>query len=1297
MTPRTFLLVFLLSFLPSLTWGKDDHTAAYFRCYYEVLNLPQTSILQIVQDRKGFLWLATGRGVYRFDGHTAVKLADILPEYRDELSGHISWLMIDEDNKLWLNNGLIYDLDKDNISRNSIPVESAYNAPLIDKRNNLWLNCDNGFVRYTNNNKDIARVEAAVGPGFSLSDYYVWGVSDDAMLYRMSVGEGDIAVLKYDLARWGIDDITVIKAITDNLILVGSSSTGLWRYEVRTQTARQIIPEEHVRDIMLYSPSVCWLATENGIYIYDVNTDEIEHWAKDSENPYAIQDHSIYSFYKDREGGVWCGSYFRGLSYVPNSQCKFNSFKPSKRYPGLKGTIVREFCKDDDGHLWIGTEDGGLNCFNIYDGTFTNYSKTTGLATNNIRGLCLVGNELWCGSTDCGIEVFNIKERAVVRSLRSTDKVCGLASDAVSSILRTPEGRLLVATDAGVQEYNTDTDSFSNVFKNIEACNQLYQDSKGHIWCVCTHALICLSPDGTSQRYDLNNATIQSVMESRNHTIWVATSSGVARLDMERGEFVPYALSDWHIPTNYAYRIIEDGLGYFWVSTAYGLVRFQPDTQSTYVFTTLEALPENRFNANSSFLDSNGILYFGTINGFISFDPTLLLPNKIVPHPALTKLTCTGKNQKHVLYGMENHDFSINYTENNVTFDFATFTYTAPDALRCRYMLTPLDKSWHVQQGHTPITYYGLSPGNYTLLLQTTDYNGEWCDNQVSYRIEIMPPFYLSWWAKTIYVLLLMGTVIFLFSLWNQRMKRKQQQHVQEMKDATEKELYHTKIKFFTTIMHEIRTPLTLIKVPLEKEMEKNHSENLQLVKKNVERLHHLCTQLLDFRKMESERLQLNFINTSLSDLLRDILFSFSAQIEDNGLAYEDNLDTVTIDAPVDREAFTKIVSNLMNNAIKYAATRIKVQLGTESDNFYLSIYNDGEKIAKEEHTKIFNMFYRTEDAKSKDGMGVGLALSRQLAEMHNGSLELVNNADITHFKLSLPLHQQLVFSIEVSKNIVEDNEQIEYVADACNDATVLIVEDEPELRAFLKDSLAETYHVVVASNGVQALELLKEVPISIIITDVMMPKMGGCELCSAVKNDIELCGIPVVMLTAKNTVQAKLDGYAAGAEEYIEKPFSMKYLHARISAILHKRKEEVQHHFQSTPVINIANLSAKSEKALVSRFCQLVNDNLNNEKLNIAFLCEQLGMSQTTFYRKLKSAMDISPNDYIRMMRVERAAAILLEVEDVRISDVAYELGFSSPSYFTRCFIQHYGMPPKEYVIQKKASKSLSTSERNF
>lgn len=1283
---KTLFFIFICFFLSLSLSGKPINKPAYFRYYFDKLNLPQTTILQIEQDAKGYLWLATGHGVYRFDGNQAVSLAEIVPGNDEILKQYTTWIMVDDNaGLLWMSTGYVFEFKTGLLRKNEISSEKMQNAPLVDVQGNLWLSFLDRYVKYNKGYSDCSVLEASVGLGFTKSEHYVWGVSSSNFIYRMTIGEGNISSVQYDLNKWGIHNVTKLCAVNDELLLIGTKYSGVWLFDVVNKEARKIFHENYIRDIMPYSASVYWIATENGIYIYDIISDTTEHWTKDSYNMFSLKDHAIYSLYKDREGGIWCGSYFRGLSYVPNGLCHFNSFKPCSLYPDLKGTVYREFCQDKDGNIWIGTEDGGLNCFTKKNDRFVNYSKINGLGSNNIHGLFLDGNELWCGSFDNGIEIFDIRKRKVVRSYKAGDGVSKLVSDFVFSIIRKRDGKIWIGTDRGIQQFDDVSDSFESIYPDITLCKSLFQDSNGIVWCASNNTLYSITEDGKLDKYYFGSKSVQSVMETTDNEIWFATSEGIAHYDKAKNDFVFYSLSDLSDPTNYAYSIVEDGQGFFWISTAHGLVRFNPSTRSSYVYTTLEGLPENRFNVNSSFIDSDGLIYFGTIDGFASFDPTLLLPSKILPRLGLTKMICSGVNKERVIYNLTDSVFNIDYTENNIKLELSSFTYTAPDALRYRYRLDPLDKSWHVQHGYAPVTYLSLPPGKYKLRFQITDYNGIWVPKEVCYTINIIPPFYASWYAKLFYVIFICAFVILVLKLWHKRMKKKQLIHIQEVKDATEKQIYHTKINFFTTIVHEIRTPLTLIKAPLDKELEKNRSENLLLVEKNVDRLQNLCTQLLDFRKMESDQLQLNFVKTNLPDLLKGILYRFSAQILDNGMVCEDNLDSIVLEAPVDREAFTKIVSNLLNNAVKYGSKYISVELTSDTDNLYFSVYNDGERITESDRSKIFNMFYRTESVENATGNGIGLSFCRSLAEMHNGKLELVDDNDFTHFRLTLPLKQEVVFSIESLTDESSEDEVGNVDIPINGEVTILVVEDEPELRAFLKESLSETYRVLTASNGVQAMDIIEKTSVSLVVTDIMMPKMDGCELCRAIKNRMDFCGIPVVMLTSKNTVESRLDGYMAGAEEYIEKPFSMKYLSARIAIILEKKKKEAETHYNSQTTINIDCLIDNSDRVLIEKFRSIVEENLTNDKLDIPFLCEKLGMSQSTFFRKLKSVLNVSPNDYIRIARLEHAAKILLENDKMRIRDVAYELGFSTPSYFTRCFIQHYGMTPKEYMSSKK------------
>lgn len=1280
---KTLFLSLILSLI-SISSFAEINVASFFRCYYDELNFTQTIILDIEQDSDGYIWLATSRGVYRFDGNEAVPLSDMYPDYRDMLDGYIPWIMITDSNKLWICNGYIYDLKSGYIEGNNISNSLTMNKPIVDRLGNIWFNNYDGFAKYDSSSKKMFHLKTKVCIGFTSSENYVWGVNSNSELLRMSISSGNIDVRNISLPVWVVNDITLLHAINDTSLLIGTKSKGLWLFDTSTSDIRQLFQENYIRYVLTYDPSTYWIATENGIYVYNLDLDQIVHWEKDPLDSYAIQDHSIYSFFKDREGGIWCGSYFRGLSYVPNSQLNFCSYKPSKTYLGFKGTVVREFCSDSNGNIWFGTEDCGINCFNPEKYHFKNFSKDNGLGTNNVHGLCIDGNILWCGSFDNGIELFDVNSKKVVHSFKAGDGNSNLSSNFVFTILKNVNGDIWIGTDSGIQIYDRATKRFGNRLDGIGLCSHLIQDSNKNVWAVSNNRLIRISAEGKQTEFHINRGSIQSVMESRNNEIWVATSVGISRLDVEKGTFVNYTISDQDSSTNFTFRIEEDLNGYFWISTGHGLVRYHPETHSFYVFTSIEGLPEDKFNQSSSFKDENGTLYFGTINGFTAFNPDIPSVEKNTPAPKISRLTCMGVNKERTVYNIENDIYDIDHTENTLTFEFSSLTYTAPDALLCRYRIDPIDKDWHVQQGFSPFTYPSMSPGKYTIRFQTTDYNGVWADNEVAYRFEIVPPLYFSFWAKSLYFLLFLLVLVIIVRRWIKAQKEKQAMHILEVRQATEKEIYNTKINFFTTIVHEIRTPLTLIKAPLEKEIEKNKSENLQLVEKNVDRLHNLCTQLLDFRKMESEQMQLNFVKTNLSDFLKGILYRFSAQIIENKLRCEDNLDHINIEAPVDREAFTKIVSNMMTNAVKYADSAIKIELGKTADNFYLMVSNDGTVIDKSDRSKVFNMFYWSHDAEVKQGTGIGLAFCRSLAEMHNGTLEIVDSKEYTCFKLTLPLKQQMVFSIE---SVNDNDENIDISPFELSDdfkATILIVEDEPELRDFLKRAFSNLYNVVVASNGLNAMQVIEKIPVSLVITDIMMPKMDGCELCRAIKSRIELSGIPVVMLTAKNTVESRLEGYMVGAEEYIEKPFSIKYLIARVASIIEKKKKDAEINLLSDISVNISNVSNSSDAALVERFKKLVNENISSDKLNIPFLCEQMGMSQTTFFRKMKSVLNVSPNDYIRIARIERAAAVLLEVEHVRISDVSYELGFSSPSYFTRCFMQHYGVSPKDYISRK-------------
>ena len=516
---------------------------------------------------------------------------------------------------------------------------------------------------------------------------------------------------------------------------------------------------------------------------------------------------------------------------------------------------------------------------------------------------------------------------------------------------------------------------------------------------------------------------------------------------------------------------------------------------------------------------------------------------------------------------------------------------------------------------------------------------------------------------------------------------RRQQQHIQAFEREKERELYNAKISFFTNIAHEIRTPLTLIKGPLEnilakqKTMDRNMAEDLIVMDRNTNRLLDLTNQLLDFQKIEKEHLSLNLTRQNVSDIVEETFYRFSSSAKQQHKTFELELGGGEAYAQVDREAFTKILSNLLNNALKYSETMIRVELTMLDNAFRVTVTNDGEVVPPEMREAIFAPFFRHTRKSESTGTGIGLALSRSLAELHHGTLVMGGDRELNEFILTIPVCRQE--AADAGDPASEENP--ESIPDERGDPgweaySILVVEDNPEMCAFIRRQVSENYSVLTAENGVEALELLEKNFINLIVSDIMMPKMDGIELCRRVKNDLRYSHIPLILLTAKTNLRSKISGMDAGADAYVEKPFSSDYLLSVIANLI-KSRQKLSEAFSKNPLV-LANTMATSsaDTDFIVRLQEIIHANLSDPEFKINDIAEMVHMSRASFYRKIKGVLDMTPNDYLRLERLKTAARLLKD-KRYHINEVCYMVGFSSTSYFAKCFQKQFGVLPKKFV----------------
>ena len=888
-----------------------------------------------------------------------------------------------------------------------------------------------------------------------------------------------------------------------------------------------------------------------------------------------------------------------------------------------------------------------------------------------------------------------------------------MIDNSVFSICCTTTGDIYLGTLFGLLRYNKQSDDFDRIPElNGRFVYDIKEDSGGNLW-LATYAngAYCYNVSEKKWKnylHDKNNPKslpydkVLSIFEDSHRQIWLTTQGGgFCRFQPDTETFANYNLSAG-LPNDVVYQIVEDKDGLLWLTTNNGLVCFQPTTGVMKVYTTSNGLLGDQFNYRSSFEAEDGTIYLGSIDGFIAFNPKNFSENKFLPSIVITDFFLFGKEvyagepgsplEKSITFSDQ---LVLQSNQNSFSFRVAALDFQAPKTSRIMYKLEGFDTDW-LTVGESPIvTYSNLRYGDYTFRVKVANSDGVWSDDEVVLEVHILPPFYLSIWAYCAYALLIIGCSLQIVVYFKRRSNSKHRRQMEKFEQEKEREVYHAKIDFFTNVAHEIRTPLTLIKGPLEniilkKQVDAETQEDLNVMKQNTERLLNLTNQLLDFRKTESQGFRLNFAKCNVTEVLKETHVRFTSLAKQKGLEFTLQVPEKDFYAHVNREAFTKIISNLLNNGVKYAESYVHISLevseADDNNSFRIRTENDGVIIPNEMKEEIFKPFVRfneKEDGKVTTGTGIGLALSRSLAELHQGTLAMGEGEENNTFCLTLPIVQDMTITLTPEPEAGMDKMSeipAGEVEKKDNRPTVLVVEDNPDMLAFVVRQLSKEYAVLTATNGEEALQVLDGNYVNLVVSDVVMPVMDGFELCKRIKSDLNYSHIPVILLTAKTNIQSKIEGMELGADAYLEKPFSVEYLQACASSLIQNR-EKLRKAFAQSPFV-AANTMAltKADEDFIKKLNEVIQVNYSNPEFSMDDMADSLNMSRSNFYRKIKGVLDLSPNEYLRLERLKRAAQLLKEGEN-RVNEICYMVGFNSPSYFAKCFQKQFGVLPKDFV----------------
>ncbi|MDR1881531.1 MAG: response regulator [Prevotella sp.] len=1305
----------------------------FFRKYQVEDGLSHNSVWCTLQDSYGFMWFGTSDGLNRFDGRKFKVYRNDIQDSFSLRNNSVQALFEDKNGNIWIGTSsgiFIYDRKSDKFRR-------------FDKKTQYGVFISGEVKKIIKTGKGLVWI-ATLGQGLFIYDpetdvleqnskytSFVWDIGEDSTsrVYSSSLQEGLICydrdgryvesfVLLPDKKDSGNLKINCIQAIGDkvwfsvgaNTLGVLDSATGRISYFGNDRNIGTI------RAISRYSEKELLAGSDNGLYIFDIRRDKFTRIDNPSDAR-SLSDQSIHSILKDVEGGFWITTYLGGVNYLPQQTKVFEYYSPTYISLSSTGKVISGFCKDRRGNIWVGSQDG-LMFLNRNTQKPEPHAIPGKVQKPDVRSLLLDGENLWVGTYSGGLKVYDPETKRITGYYHAGESSETICSNDVLSLYKDSRGDIYVGTTWGLCKYNRTRDNFEtlNFVGTMTSVSDILEDNEKYLWIATYNSgVFRFNPQNRQWKHytheenssaSITSNAIITLFRDTEGKIWFGTNGGgLCYFDKNSESFVDFDPQNQILPNKVIYSIEEDDLGNFWISSNAGLLRVnRKDRTNRKLFTQEDGLQSNQFNFKASLKADDGKLYFGGINGFNAFYPDEFKENNYIPPVYIVdvRLYNTDENKSKELLNLSGPVYMakkivLPYGSNSIVIEFDALSYEAPNRNRYIYMLEGFDRDWVDSENSNVASYTNLPPGQYTFRVKGANNDNKWNEQSANIEVEILPPWWRSTPAHIFYALCVIASLFFILKYFIGKSNQKLGRQMEEYRIEKEKEVYQSKISFFINLVHEIRTPLSLIKLPLDKLTEKQYEDAktpkyLRIINKNVNYLLDVVNQLLDFQKIENQYVRLDLKEENVNSLLQEIYAQFVYSVELKHIDMTVLLPQNEAVYLIDREKIVKIVFNLLGNAIKFAKSRIELRLEFFEEHLEISVIDDGPGIPDSEKTKVFDAFYQSETkSNTNTGTGIGLAFSKKLAENHKGGLSLSDSEwGGSSFILSIPRQYNEDEYVRISRNsdipdILLDASVTESDgAGLFNDSRILLVEDNAALLHMVEDSLKPFFTILKSSNGKEALEILSENSVDLIVSDVMMPEMDGFELCKTVKSDINYSHIPVVLLTAKVTREAKIEGLEYGADVYIEKPFSIRQLHKQIENLLKLRLSfrKMLATSASSDAINIS-MSGK-DREFMERLHIEIEKHIAEPDFSVETIAEIMFMSRSSFYRKIKGILGMPPNDYLRVCRLNKAAELLQSRKELSISEICERVAFGSSSYFAKCFKAQFGVLPKDYPANK-------------
>lgn len=1315
--------------------GLNRYDGNTFKVYKhnttDTATISDNFITNVVQGSDGNFWIGTRNGYNIFDPRTEVFLHQLPHELQNSplRLNQIVSIYCDAQKNLWFitdTMGIICyrPLEKKwkhivhrKTDTTSI-ISNAVTSMTQDSKGNYWFINRQGILEQMNPITLSVQKRINIHNGYKKENYF------------------------YNLFADSDGEIWIYADAPMDLLCYSPANNTLRRY-VQGNTNRHL-NNSIIRGIIEQSPGYIWIGTDHGgINILNKKNNTFQYVLNHPDRENSLSENVITSMYKDNQGIIWVGTFKKGLNYYHPDLIKFRHYKHE---PSNSASIgfddINCFAEDKNGNIWIGTNGGGLYYFDRRTERFRHYvhhpTDPNSLSSNVIVKLLVDKNNiLWIGSYFGGLSRFDGKR--FIHYQHHSDNPNSLSDNKVWDIFIDSGGNFWVATLGGGLELFDPTRGqfvhFRSQMRNSVSSDYVLcmaEDNNKNLWIATAVGLNKL--DIKNRRFEyyyydpnqpnsLSNNNVICVLVDKRGLIWAGTREGLNVIDPAKHQFQRLYSTDG-LADNIIQTLVEDNMGNIWVGTPSGLtrvtVKLSSNSHMQFTFQNYDksdGLQGKEFNEKACLKLSTGEILFGGTNGFNLFDPAQIRTNTHIPPVVFTNFQIFNQNvevnkpfnRRIILTSSisEAPKIVLKYRENVFSVEFAALNYLHPEKNQYLYKLDGFNDRWlRPDPGQYKVTYTNLDPGHYVLRVIASNDDGIWNHTGAAIEIEILPPFYRTRWAILLYCLTIAGLLLLARKILLDRARMRFNIETARRESQRLHELDMLKIKFFTNISHEFRTPLTLIISPLDK-MIKNLKEGelksqLILVHRNAQRLLRLVNQLLDIRRMEVEEFKLNPQYADIVAFIKEIFHSFSDIAENQRIQYSFHSNVASLFMYFDTDKVDKIMYNLLSNAFKFTPqdgqiqVKLNYQKNTLNDSkgeLEISVKDTGIGIPRDKHEKIFEQFFQHDLPGNiiNQGSGVGLSLVKEFVKLHQGTVSVESEPDKgSCFIVTLPV----ITEAAVETDIVEENisptgtdQPVEGTSRHHKSFAILIIEDNHDLRFYLKDNLRHRYTVYEASDGTEGYKKVLSLFPDLVISDIVLPGMDGIEICRKIKTDRRTSHIPVILLTAQTTNEQKISGFEAGADDYITKPFTYEILESRIRNLIRQR-EALRKSFQNQIEVEPSNIEVISlDKKFIQKAIEIVEKNIDNADFSVEELSHELNMSRVNLYKKLLSLTGKTPIEFIRIIRLKRAAQLLRESQ-LTVSEIAYKVGFNNPKYFTKYFKEEFGILPSVYAQQANEEK---------